>query len=180
MMTLTEAKELLNKNNIAFNLLEFENETEYFHHSFMFPYTKSARSDKVTAIVIESNNGKKNIELQFNEIDGVYQFEEMLFGEFCYEMFNYNEEMLADDLIHNIKEIKTGNLTVIVLNDIKNHRWLSDARFDLSDDDEGFGKTGFQKAMKKIEKPKSFLSKINKSKFQYEIYDWNTYHCIIK
>lgn len=179
-MTLSEAKELLIENNISFELLEFENETEYFHHSILFPYTKKARSNKVIAIVMESKNGKKNIELQFNEIDGVYRFEEMRFGEFCYEMFDYNEEMLAEDLIHNITEIKKGILIVIVLNDIKNQRWLADACFDLSDDDEEFGKMGFQKAMKKIEKPKSFLEKLKKSKIQYEIYDWNTYQYIIK
>ena len=179
-MTLSEAKELLIKNNISFKLFEFENETEYFHHSILFPYTKKARSNKVIAVVIESKNGKKNIELQFNDVNGTYQFEEMLFGEFCYEMFDYNEEMLAEDLIYNITEIIEGNMAVIVLNDIKNKRWLADARFDLSDDDAEFGKPGFQKVMQKIEKPKSFLSKLIKSKSQYEIYDWNTYRCIVK
>lgn len=179
-MTLSEAKALLIENNIKFELLEFRNEAEYLQHSILFPYIKKARPNKVIAIVIKSKNGNKNIELQFNEVDGVYKFEEMRFGEFCYEMFDYNEEMLVRDLIHNITEIKKGTLIVIVLNDIKHQRWLADACFDLSDDDDEFGKIGFQKAMSKINKPKSFLSKLKKSKLQYEIFDWNSYRCIVK
>lgn len=179
-MTLSEVKELLIENNIAFEVLEFENEKEYWHHTAMFPYTKNARSDKVIALVIKSNNGKKNIELQFNERDNIFYFDDLWFGEFTYEMFDYNENMLAEDLIHNIKEIIKGELIVIVLNDIKNRCWCGDACFDLSDDDDVCGKIGFQKAMKRIEKPKSFLAKLKKSKEQYEIYDWNTYQCIVK
>lgn len=178
-MTLIEATELLTKNNIPFDLLEFENEKEYWKHSVLFPYIKNAKCNKVIAIVIVSLNKKKNIELQFNEVNGVFEFEEMAFGEFNYEMFNYNEDMLAEDLIHNIKEIIEGKCTVIVLNDIKKRCWLGDARFDLTDEG-AFGKQGFQKAMKKIKKTESSFSKLIKSKKQYEIYDWNTYQCIVK
>ena len=178
-MTLSEVKELLTKNNIEFKLLEFENETEYWNHISMFPCTKNAKPNKVVAIVIESKNGNKNIELQFVENNSVFCFEELWFGEYSYEMFDYNEEMLPQDLMQNIIEIEKGELIFIALNDIKKHRWLGDACFELSDDD-AFGKKGFQKAMKRIDKPKSFLSKLRKSKLQYEIYDWNTYQCIIK
>ena len=179
-MTLSEAKALLIENNIKFELLEFRNEEEYLQHSILFPYIKKARPNKVIAIVIKSKNGNKNIELQFNEVDGVYCFEELRFGDYCYEMFDYNEEMLADDLINNILEIMQGCLRIINLTDLTKKRWLADACFDLNDNDDVFGEVGFQKAMKRIEKPKNFLSKLKRSKKQYEIYDWNTYRCIVK
>ncbi len=178
-MTLTEAKELLIQNDITFEVLEFETEAEYWLHATSFPYTKNAKSCKVIAIIIKSKNEKKNIELQFNDVDGESYFEELRFGDYCYEMFDYNEEMLSDDLINYILEIMQGNLRVINLTDLTKKRWLADACFDLNDDD-AFGEVGFQKAMKRIEKPKSFLSKLKRSKKQYEIYDWNTYQCIIK
>lgn len=82
-------------------------------------------------MLIKSNNGKKNIELQFNAVGDVFRFEELWFGDYCYEMFDYNEDMLADDLIRNILEIKQGNFIVIVLNDLRRKRRLSDACFDL-------------------------------------------------
>lgn len=179
-MTLDEAKALLSENNISFELQEFNNEAEYWHHTTLFPYTKNASPCKVVAIIIKSDNGKKDIELQFKAVDDLFYFEELWFGDYCYEMLDYNEDMLADDLIRNILEIKQGNLKVIVLNDIRKKRWLGDSCFNLTDDDKLFGEPGFQKALQEINKPKGLFSKFLKLKKQYEIYDWNTYQCIIK
>ena len=179
-MTLNEAIVLLNKNNISFSLHEFNNEAEYLHHTMLFPNTKNAKPCKVIAIIIRSNNGKKDIELQFNAVGDVFLFKELWFGDYCYEMFDCNEDMLADDLIHKILEIKQDNLIMIILSDIRKKRWLADACFDLSDNNDNFGKPGFQKAMKRINRPKSLFSKLLRVKKQYEIYDWNSYQCIVK
>ena len=121
-MTLDKAKTLLSENNISFELHEFNSEAEYWHHTTLFPYTKNAKPCKVIAMIIRSNNGKKDIELQFNAVGDVFRFQELRFGDFCYEMFDYNEDMLADDLIRNILEIKQGNRIMIVLNDIRKKR----------------------------------------------------------
>lgn len=173
-MTLEEAKELMRSNNIPFELREFQNEKEYWHHVTLFPYTQNAKPCKVLAMVIRSNNGKKDIELQFNASGDSFHFEELHFGDFGYEMFG-----CASELLDRINEIKSGSFTVIIANDIKKKRWLGDACFDLSDDD-AFDKPGFEKTMKRIQKPKGFASKLIKSKKQFEIYDWNTYQCIVK
>lgn len=179
-MTLDEAKVLLSENNISFELCEFNNEGEYWRHTTLFPYTKNAKSCKVIDIIIRSNNGKKNIELQFNAVGDVFRFEELWFGDYTYEMFDYNEDMLADDLIRNILEIKQGNLIVIVRNDIRKKRLLADACFDLSADDDAFGNPGFQKALQRIKRPKGLFSKLRREKEQYEIYGWDSYQCIVK
>lgn len=179
-MTLDEAKELLKEKNISFSLCEFENEREYWQHTTLFPYTKNAKPCKVIALCIQSRNGHKNIELQFNRVEDTFVFEELRFGDYCYEMFDCNLEMLADRLIHNITEIIKGKLTIIVSNDLDKKRWLGDACFDRDDDDKSFGEPGFQKAMQRIKKPKSFLSKLLGTKKQYEIFSWNNYQCIVE
>ena len=178
-MTLSEAKELLIKNDITFEVLEFENEAEYWQHITLFPYTKYAKNCKVIALIIMSNNGKKNIELQFNATENEIHFEELRFGDYGFEMFDYNEEMLANDLLDHIKEIQSGNFTVIVANNLKRKCWIGDACFNLNDDD-AFGKAGFERSMKRIKKTKGLISKLLKSSKQYEIYDWNSYQCMIK
>ena len=137
-MTLNDAKILLSENNIVFNVREFENETAYWHHVSMFPYTKNAKTCKVIALIIRSNNGRNDIELQFNAVDSTFHFEELWFGSYSFEMFDYNKEMLAEDLLDRIKEIQSGNFVVIIANDLKNRRWLGDACFDLNDDDDAF------------------------------------------
>ena len=179
-MTLFEAKKLLTENNFVFEVSEFEDEAAYWHHTMLFPYTKNARNCKVIALIITSKNGKKNIELQFNAVDDDFLFEELRFGDFCFEMFDYKEEILANDLLNHINEIKGGAFSVIVANDLKNKKWLADACFDLDDDDDAFGRQGFEQAIQRIRQPKGFISKLLKSKLQYEIYNWNTYDCIVK
>ncbi len=178
-MTLEEARVLLSNNNIPHQLCDFHNEAEYWRHTSMFPYTKNAQSCKVTVIVIQSNNTHKNIELQFNVIDGIQKFVELWFGAYSYEMFDCIEEIQADDLMDRVVEIMQGNLKMIIANDLKKKRWLGDACFDLTDDD-AFGNPGFEKAMKRIQKKKGLWEKLTKSQKQYEIYDWNNYQLIIK
>lgn len=177
-MTLDEAKELLQENNIPYEISKFENEAEYWRHVVLFPNTKYAKPCKVIALIIHSKNGKKNIELQFNERGGTFYFVDLQFGDFDFEMFDYNEDMLSDDLLNHINEIISGNFIVIAANDIKKRRWLGDACFDLNDDD--FGKEDFQIAMQRIQKPKGFFSRLFRITTQYEIYDWNAYQCIVK
>lgn len=180
-MNLNEAELLLSKHNISFELQEYENEKEYWHHISLFPDTKKAKSCKVIAIIIKSNNGNKDLELQFNEDNGDFYFVELYFGDYCYEEFDVLEEMLAEDIMIHITEVLDGNFTVIVVNDLKKKRWVGDLCFDLNDsDDVFFGKQEFEKMLKKINKPIGFWDKVLKSKKQYEIYDWNSYKCIIK
>ena len=179
-MTLDEGKALLSGNHISFELCEYQNEAAYWRHAMMFPYTKNAKPCKVIAMIVRSENGKKDIELQFNEVDDAFLFVELRFGDYCFEMFDYNEEMLADELIRSISEIKQGNLTVIVLNDLKKRRWIGDACYDLCDEDDTLGKPGFQKAMQRIKGPKGLIEKLLNAKIQYEFYDWNMYQCIVK
>ena len=180
-MTLSDAKELLKEQSIPYEKREYKSEEEYWHHTMLFPYTKKAKPCKVIAIIIKSNNGKKDIELQFNEADDGFRFEELWFGEFSYEMFDYSEEILESGLLERISNIMQGKTAVIIANDIKNKRWLGDAGFDRSDDsDDTFGEPGYQKAIRRIQRKKGLFAKIFQSKTQYEIYDWNSYKCIIK
>ena len=179
-MILNDAKILLSENNIVFDVREFENESAYWCHVSMFPYTKNAKTCKVIALIIPSHNGRNDIELQFDAVDSTFHFEELWFGSYSFEMFDYNEEMLADDLLDRIKKIQSGNFVVIIANDLKNRRWLGDACFDLNDEDDAFGRQGFEKTMRRINKPKGLLSRLFRTHKQYEIYDWNTYQCVIK
>ena len=62
-MTLQEAKDLLSRNSICFDICEFKNESEYWRHTMLFPYTKNAKNCKVVALIIKSNQGRMHIEL---------------------------------------------------------------------------------------------------------------------
>ena len=178
-MNLFQVKELLQTNSIPFEECEFENEAEFLKHILSNPYAKNTKTSKFYALIIYSQNGKRHIELEFEEKDGDFVFWDLWFGEFCLEYFNCN--ISADDLLDEIRQMMMGTRGVIIKNNAKNNRWIADAQFDLDDDDDDlFGKRGFEKNVKKIRKKKSFIEKLLGISHIYEIYDWNTYECIVK
>ena len=172
-MTLEEIKKLLSSHNIPFQTMTFQNEEEYWRHIALYPCVKNAKNCKVLALVISSVNGKKNIELQFNDMGGVFRFVDMRFGDYCCELFNRTGSELANCLIEEIQSVMSGRIVIISANDLKRKSWLGDACFDYED-------AGFQKAIGKTEKKKRFFAAVLGSKIQYEIFDWNTYRNVIK
>ena len=180
-MTLETAKDLLNANNIPFEICYYRDEADFYRHICLFPYLKNAKPCKVTTIVIRSKNGHKNIELQFNETKDGTVFVELYFGGFSYELFDCQEEYLSNEILREIADIREGKVTVIEANDLKKRRWIADAQFDRSDkEDPVFGELGFEKAMIKVQKPLSIFKKLFHAKIQYDIYDFESYQCIIK
>ena len=180
-MTLETAKDLLNANNIPFEICYYRDEADFYRHICLFPSLKNAKSCKVTVMVIHSKNGHKDIELQFNETKDGNVFAELYFGGFSYELFGVREDYLSDEIIREIDDIREGRVSVIEVNDLKKCRWIGDSRFDRNDmDDPMFGESGFEKAMRKVQKPLSFFKKLFHAKIQYEVYDFERYQCIIK
>ena len=179
-MTLKQVEELLKEKDIDFSVCDFENEEEYLRHVHIFPVTKYAEDCRVKAIIIKCNNGYKNLELQFNEVDGEYIFIELLFGEFCFDMFENQNEFLANDLIFNIYQVLSEQIAIIVKNDLKKKRWLSDDCFILNEEDPIFGEPAFFRALSYIQRPKNFIENKLTGKMQYEIYTANSYQCIIR
>lgn len=179
-MTLQEVERLLAENNLPFVKREFSNEAAYWQHLTMFPYTECASECKVIALVIESPNGKKNIELQFNATENDFIFDLPHFGSFAYESFQDNERLDPNDLLSFINDIMSGHVAVIVANDIRHKRLLWDCSFDLNNtDDEILGKAGFEETVKQIQTKKYFIARLLEPEKQYEIYDWNSYQCFI-
>lgn len=178
-MTLDEMKGMLKEHDIPYEISEFENQGEFWRHIALFYDTKNAEPGKVIALIIYSKNGKKNIELQFNESGGTFYFVDLYFGEYSYEFFDWQEEFLQQSVIDKINSIISNSAIVIAVNDLKHQKWLGDASFSKKEDDDP-GLQDFEKTMKRIHKKKGFFAKLFQSKIQYEIYDWNSYKCIVK
>ena len=178
-MTLSSVKALLQSASIPFTEMEFANEADFLKHIFQNAYTKNTKDHKFYALIIESNNGKKSMELEFEEQNGEYGFRDLWFGDFCFEFFNgYIDDNV---LLEEIQDIMGGNQAFIIVSTAKTNRWISDARYDLSDkDNDMFSEVGFHKAMKRIQKNKTFFEKLFGFSRRYEIYDWNAYECIVK
>ena len=179
-MTLNDAKILFEKRRIPYQTAQYENEAAYWRHLMPFPRTQSARNCKITALVIPSVNGVKDIELQFLPRRGEYIFEELWFGGYCFEMSGYDPDLLEADLLDLIGQIADRKLGIIEINDQRKKRWKSTLSFDLADDDDVFGKQGFRDTLERIDAPKTFWQKLTGQRIQYDIYDWRTHRQVIK
>ena len=179
-MNLKEVQELLSKNDIIFHTAHYKNEAEFFNHIEPFPYTSKCKKGETISLIILSKNGKKNIEIQFNESSEGFLFEDLWFGGFSFDMFGVSEEYFVSELLLHITDIIERKVVFIEAHDMKKKRWLGDSVFNYEDDDDVFGVSGYRRALQRIEKPKSLFSKIMKSKKQYEIFDWETYRLIEK
>lgn len=183
-MNITQAEELLQKNNIPYETAEFSSESEYWSYRGakldVGLEPSDAESRKVIALILHSKNGEKNIELQFNQTDGVFLFQELYFGDFCFERFACPEEDLADILLADILDIMNGEFAFILAYNLKKNEWNCHYCFVLSDDDDLLGKPCYEKLLKSIYAPKTWFDKLMKTKTQYEIYTWDMYQKIIK
>ena len=180
-MKLETVIDLLNANNIPFEICHYRGEADFYRHICLFPYLKNAKPCKVTVMVIHSKNGHKDIELQFNETKDGNVFVDLYFGGFSYELFGGGDEYLSDEIIREIDGIREGRVSVIEVNNLKKCRRIGDFCFDRNDmDDPISGESGFEKTMRKVQKPLPFFMKLFHSKIQYEVYDFERYQCIIK
>ena len=130
-MTLNEAKVMLQRRRIPYHTAQYESEAAYWRHLMTFPYTDNARKCQITALVIPSVNGVKDIELQFSRLRGEYVFDEMYFGGYCFELSGQDQELVEADVLDFIGQVVDGKLVVIEANDLKKKRWISDGSFVL-------------------------------------------------
>ena len=180
-MTFEEVKVLLEENNIEFNDEYYDNEEEFLKHIYMFPDLRNANDYKVRSIVIPCKNGVKNIELQFNsDENGEYIFDEMLFGEFCFDMKECEVEFLNDDIIGNINQVINDQIIIITRNNLDKKKWVDDICFNMYNDDPKYGEPGFYAALEVIRAPKSFLEEKLSSTMSFDIYSGSTYQRIIR
>lgn len=177
-MTLENAKKLLSERNIPFIETVYESEKEYWTKSddFKTGDIKNAREIKVATLVITSNNKRKNLLLQFFEKNNQLEFNDLLFGSFSFEMFDYKPDMLADDLMHCIEFVMSGNAKVLEAYN-KSKRISALWIFDMSVDEDV---ADLNNTLVRIEKRKNIFKGLFSAKRYYDIYDWNTCIRIVK
>ncbi|MBQ7915392.1 MAG: hypothetical protein IJ315_01220 [Firmicutes bacterium] len=179
-MTLLEVRTLLYKHELPFEEIIYSRKEEFLKEYFGYICSKDTENAKVAILMIRNENHNKHLLLEFNLEGQDYIFQNLYFGAFDYEMFNYNENMLPVDLINNIKTVMDGKQYIINVINLKKKKWCADARFVISEDPDEDDSLGLSKAVRKIEQPKSWLQKLLKMQYQYEIYNWNNYRGITR
>ena len=172
-MNLDRAKDLLTIRGIPFHTEAYASEADFWKHIVLFPCTENATDSRVITIIINSNNGHKNLELQFVEAEGAFVFKELWFGDYSFEAFDYEPDMLEDEVLSNIEDVMSGDHIAFAVYDLNKKQWIGDG---LTPNNDGYIKKLRIAAMK----PKTWKQKIRRMKLQYEFYDWENYQKFIK
>lgn len=172
-MNLDRAKELLSVKGIPFHTEEYACEADFWKHICLFSDTKNAADCRVITVVINSNNGHNNLELQFIETKEGYVFKELFFGDYSFEACDYEPDTLENEIWSDIQGVMSGDLVAFTIHDLNKKQWLGDG---LTKRDSGYAEKLRQDALKS----RTWKQKIRRMKLQYEFYDWDNYQKIIK
>lgn len=186
-MTLTEMKAWLDENGI-----EYKEETYSYSGEMKEPETPSFFSRLFAVeplyksgkeLIIESKNGKRNLELSFGRDNTNYIFTLMMFGNYLFDIDE--EDFNIEEAAELVRSVIQGNKKFIC-------EYGEDfADDDISDNDECFDmadpkeRDAFHRKVDRIRNVnQGMLNKVIKFLYQvpkkYEIYDWNTYECIVR
>lgn len=156
-MNITEAEALLRGHNIPFETAEYADENTFYRQTFLFTNAHCTESLRVKALTVYSPNGHRNIVLQFTEKDGEFEFVDLYFGGFCFELFaleagnSETEEKPEAVLLEMISDITAGEVSVIEAYDPKKKKRLGNWAFYGAE-----GDAAFQSKIKRLERPKGF------------------------
>lgn len=175
---LDRIKEKLQDLEIPFEESHYENRIIFWQEIEVFPDEEKPAPYPVLALTIKSNNDKKDLAVVFEQVGDRYEFCDLFFGSFGFELFDSGEEVTDELLLDLIKNVMQNEATVIYAVDITKNKWLWDGIFDLNDPDP-HDKEEFEQKLIEIQKPKKGLSKLLDHETRYEIYNWNTYRCVL-
>lgn len=180
-MHITEAEALLRGHNIPFETAEYADENTFYRQNFLFTNAHCTERLRVKALTVYSPNGHRNIVLQFTETNGEFEFVDLYFGGFCFELFALEagnseaEEKPETVLLEMISDITAGDVSVIEAYDLKKKKRLGNRAFYGAEDE-----AAYQNKIKRIGRPKGFFGRLFKTETLYEIFNWNEYNKIVR
>ena len=167
-MTLEEGNALLDREGIGYEQRNYGSQKEYWEDTMRFPRAANAGQCSVTVLRIPAPNGTAHLGLQFNERNGVFEYVDLWFGAYSFELWDGGEE----ELLECIRHVRSGQSWCAIRWDLDRKRWCGDAMYDLQED------PGPGKLLEALARPKDFWERLFKKHFLHEVYDWNEYHCI--
>lgn len=174
-MDLAEAKDLLNRCGIPYREVEYKTESEFYRHISRYPNLRHVQGFAVVTLVIQSRNGKRDIELEFDRTRDGFVFEEMYFGEYAFGFFDVKPESLSREIVSTVKKIVRSEYRFIVCNNLTLRRLDWDGCFDVRED------AGLlRRAITRIKKSPGLLGRLLGFRLRYEIYDWQSIRTVIR
>ena len=175
-----EVKVMLQRERIPFVEVQYPNEREYLKTYFRNPNLKGRNERAVFVLKIAGGNEKTPLWLEFQPGDGGMVFYDLYFGEYAFELFQNNDEMIRQTLTENIRNVLAGKIHVIVSWSGKNISWNGDACYYIAPGEADDDTEEYRKALRRIEKPRGWFGQRFGAETTYAIYNWYSYREITR
>lgn len=175
-MNIDEAKTLLNTKGITFEEKDYATQREYWEHCsefWHFEYASTKPDSMRKVLVIPCANGKKDIEIEFEQKDGEFEFVDLLFGSFAFEVEEDLPEgsTIEESLMEYLSDLLQNRYTVLTVSSIEGGVIMDSFRPNVS-------AAGREKLVDSYKKAVSFWGRLLKKHYVAEIYDCNLYQRI--
>ena len=175
-MNIDEAKTLLNTKGITFEEKDYATQREYWEHCsefWHFEYASTKPDSIRKVLVIPCANGRKDIELEFEQKDGEFEFVDLLFGSFSFEVEEESTERstVEEILTERLSDLLQSRYTVLAVSSIEGGVIMDSFRKNVSG-------AGREKLVDSYKKAVSFWGRLLKKHYVAEIYDCNLYQRI--
>ena len=177
-MKLIDVKKLLDANGYTYMQTIVSSRAEFYRQKGFNP---SEDTGAFVLLSIMNPNHQIDIQIIFNDATENPDFSDLEFGGYWYELFDCEEEYVAQELLTEIERIIDGSTHIIFASMLKNGiHWHWDGKYDDLPNAEMNSMDAFQNTVKKIKSPKSWWRRLTGRTDIYEILNWTSYERIVK
>ncbi len=177
-MKLIDVKTLLDENGYTYTQTIVPSRAEFYRQKGFNP---SEEAGAFVLLSIPNPNHQIDIQIIFNDATENSDFSDLEFGGYWYELFDCEENYIAQELLTEIQRILNGNTHIILASTVKKGmHWRWDGKYDDLPDAEMNSMDAFHKSVKKIKSPKSWWRRLTRKTDMYEIFNWTSYEKIVK
>ena len=177
-MKLIDVKKLLDDNYYTYTQTIVSSRAKFYRQKGFNP---SEEAGAFVLLSIPNPNHQIDIQIIFNDATENSDFSDLEFGGYWYELFDCEENYVAQELLTEIQRILNGNTHIIFASTVKKGmHWRWDGKYDDLPDAEMNSMDAFHKTVKKIKSPKSWWRRLTRRTDMYEIFNWTSYEKIVK
>ena len=177
-MKLSDVKKLLDENGYTYTQTIVLSRAEFYRQKGFNP---SEDTGAFVLLSIPNPNHQIDIQIIFNDTTENPDFSDLEFGGYWYELFDCEENYVAQELLTEIQRIINGNTHIIFASMVKKGvHWRWDGKYDVLPDTEMNSMYAFNNVVAKIKSHKSWWRKLTGRTDIYEIFNWTSYEKIIK
>lgn len=177
-MKLIDVKKLLDDNGYTYTQTIVSSRAEFYRQK---GFNSSKDTGAFILLSIPNPNHQIDIQIIFNDVTENPDFIDLEFGGYWCELFDCEENYVAQELLTEIEGIVNGSTHVIFASIFKkgiHWRWCG-KYVDLPDAEKN-NMDSFHNHVAKIKSPKSWWKRLIGRTDVYEIYNWKSYERIVK